>query len=136
MGRNLTVVLFFTLQAANMIAFEHYSTIAAFLAGAAVAGCCYGSCASLFAAAAADCWGTNGFGLNYGMLFTAWGIGGIVGPLFAGHIADVDGNFGRAYIVAAVMLGVGALLAGLRQAGFPTLRFRPATTVRMVALED
>jgi OFA family oxalate/formate antiporter-like MFS transporter len=41
---------------------------------------CYGTQLSVNASTTSDFWGTKGAGINYGMLFTAWGVAGIIGP--------------------------------------------------------
>ncbi|MCK7536763.1 MAG: MFS transporter [Marinilabiliales bacterium] len=68
------------------------------------------SCLSLFPATAADYWGTKNLGLNYGILFTAWGVGGVFGPNLAGMIADATGAYTVAYRVAGGMLVFAAML--------------------------
>ena len=50
---------------------------------------------------------------NYGILFTAWGVGGVVGPMLAGAIADGTGSYALAYNTAGVLLACAALLAML-----------------------
>ena len=45
---------------------------------------CYGTQLSVFASTTADFYGTRYLGMNYGALFTAWGVAGIVGPFIAG----------------------------------------------------
>jgi len=51
------------------------------------------------------------FGANYGAVFTAYGVGGIVGPVMAGRIWDTMGTFKTAFIVAAIacLLAAGLL---------------------------
>ena len=110
-GRVLTIALVCSLQAAAMLIFSRLTSSGAFFAGAALVGFSYGACLSLFPSATADNWGTANFGLNYGILFTAWGVGGVFGPLLAGQIADSTGSYALAYQVAAIMLGVAALLS-------------------------
>lgn len=110
-GRVRTIALVCTMQAATMLLFPSLTTSAAFFMGAALVGFSYGACLSLFPSATADNWGTANFGLNYGILFTAWGVGGVFGPLLAGRIADTTGSYAMAYQVAAIMLGVAALLS-------------------------
>ena len=46
---------------------------------------CYGTQLSVNGVAAADFWGTKNAGVNYGMLFTAWGVAGIIGPRIGGR---------------------------------------------------
>ena len=45
---------------------------------------CYGTQLSVNGAATSDFWGTKNAGINYGMLFTAWGVAGIIGPRIGG----------------------------------------------------
>ena len=45
---------------------------------------CYGTQLSVNGVATSDFWGTKNAGINYGMLFTAWGVAGIIGPRIGG----------------------------------------------------
>src|ERR1041385_7151978 len=47
---------------------------------AALIGANYGANLSLFPSFTKDLWGLKSFGMNYGVLFTAWGVGGLVLP--------------------------------------------------------
>lgn len=109
-GRVGAMVSVFLLQATIMFFFDQISTPTGFLFGAALVGFNYGSCLSLFPATAADYWGTKNLGLNYGILFTAWGVGGVFGPNLAGLIADSTGTYTGAYRVAGGLLVFAALL--------------------------
>jgi len=110
-GRTVTLVSVFLLQASNMIFFSGFSTFTGFVVGSAVVGFSYGACLSLFPATAADRWGTKNLGLNYGILFTAWGVGGVFGPILAGRIADATGSYQLAYQISAGLLILATLLA-------------------------
>ncbi len=110
-GRMITVAFVCILQAFNMAFFASYATEGGFLLGAALVGFNYGACLSLFPSTAADMWGTRNLGLNYGILFTAWGVGGVFGPLLAGWIADSQGSYAPAYQVASVLLAAATVLA-------------------------
>ena len=116
-GRTVTLVSVFLLQASNMIFFSGFSTFTGFVTGSAVVGFSYGACLSLFPATAADRWGTKNLGLNYGILFTAWGVGGVFGPILAGRIADATGSYQLAYQIAAGLLMLATLLAMVSYVG-------------------
>ncbi|NYE58743.1 hypothetical protein [Carboxydothermus ferrireducens] len=45
------------------------------------------------------------------MVFTAWGIGGVFGPLLAGKVVDLTGTYLLAYKISAALLGGAVLLA-------------------------
>ncbi len=109
-GRIITLVFVFILQAVIMAFFPQLSTISGFMIGSAMAGFNYGACLSLFPSTTADYWGTKNLGLNYGILFTAWGVGGVFGPMLAGSIADATGSYTPAYYIACVLLAFAALL--------------------------
>jgi MFS family permease len=112
-GRVVTIALVCILQATIMFFFSGFSSFSAFLVGSAVVGFSYGACLSLFPATTADEWGTKNLGLNYGILFTAWGVGGVFGGTLAGKIADRTGSYEGAYNVAGLLLIVAVFLAML-----------------------
>jgi OFA family oxalate/formate antiporter-like MFS transporter len=73
---------------------------------------CYGTQLSVNGAAAADFWGTKNAGINYGILFTAWGVAGIIGPRIGGVLYDRYHNYQAAFYTAAG-LAAAALLCEL-----------------------
>ena len=73
---------------------------------------CYGTQLSVNGAAAADFWGTKNAGINYGMLFTAWGVAGLLGGRIGGKLFDKYHNYQMAFYTAAVLAAV-ALVAEL-----------------------
>ncbi len=70
---------------------------------------CYGTLLSVFASTSADFFGTKHLGVNYGLLFSAWGIAGLVGPVIAGSFFDRFGNYQFAFFAAAAMSVVALL---------------------------
>jgi OFA family oxalate/formate antiporter-like MFS transporter len=67
---------------------------------------CYGTQLSVNGSACSDFWGTKNAGINYGMLFTAWGVAGIIGPRIGGVLFDKYKNYQAAFYTAAVLAGV------------------------------
>jgi MFS family permease len=77
----------------------------------------YGSNLSLFPSFAKDFWGTRNYGMNYGVLFTAWGIGAFVLVKVSQALNTKFGSFTISFAAAGVLLLVGAMLSlSLRQA--------------------
>jgi OFA family oxalate/formate antiporter-like MFS transporter len=70
---------------------------------------CYGTQLSVNGAAAADFWGTKNAGINYGILFTAWGVAGIIGPRIGAVLYDRYHDYQAAFYTAAVLAGVALL---------------------------
>jgi len=132
-GRIRTILIVCLTQAIAMFFFSGISTIPAFILGSAIVGFSYGACLSLFPSAAADYWGTKNLGLNYGILFTAYGVGGVFGPILAGRIADLTGNYDMAYTISASLMIFAAFLTFFTKA--PERRIVPDPLMRMPARE-
>ncbi len=58
----------------------------------------------------ADFFGIRNLGVNYGLVFSGWGVAGIIGPIIGGIVADQTGTYNYSYIISAVMLLAGALM--------------------------
>jgi MFS transporter, OFA family, oxalate/formate antiporter len=112
-GRRNALLIVFLIQAVNMFLFSWYQSIPALIAGSAIAGLVYGSLFALFPAATADFFGIRNLGVNYGLVFTGWGVAGIIGPILGGMVADITGTYNISYIVSALMLVIGAVLVSL-----------------------
>lgn len=67
---------------------------------------CYGTQLSVFASTTADLYGTRNLGLNYGVLFTAWGAAGTLGPAIAGRVYDRFGDYRYAFFAAALFAAI------------------------------
>jgi OFA family oxalate/formate antiporter-like MFS transporter len=70
---------------------------------------CYGTQVSVNGTAASDFWGTRNAGTNYGLLFTAWGVAGIIGPRIGGVLYDRYHNYKAAFYVAAALAAIALL---------------------------
>ena len=70
---------------------------------------CYGTQLSVNAATAADFWGTKNVGINYGLLFTAWGVAGLLGGRIGGLLFDKYHNYQMAFYTAAVLAAIALL---------------------------
>jgi MFS transporter, OFA family, oxalate/formate antiporter len=64
---------------------------------------CYGTQLSVNGSATSDFWGTKNAGINYGLLFTAWGVAGFIGPRIGGLLFDKYKNYQAAFYTAAVL---------------------------------
>jgi OFA family oxalate/formate antiporter-like MFS transporter len=111
-----TLLIVFVAQAVMMGALAFSHTVATLVPVAAAVGFCYGANLSLFPSTTAGFFGTKNLGVNYGLVFTAWGVGGVFGSMVAGSIVDSAGSYGLAYAIAA---GLCVLAAGLTFATKP-----------------
>ncbi len=112
-GRTNTMVLAFLAQAVNMFMFTHYTSPALLVFGSAFTGLCYGTIFTLFPAATADFYGVRNLGVNYGLVFTGFGVAGVTGSLLGGKARDLFHSYAHAFTICAIMLLAGAVLAFL-----------------------
>ncbi len=118
-GRTLTLSLMLGFQAILMfmaipvIGAEHPSAALLVLI-ATMIGFNYGANLSLFPAITKDFWGIKNFGANYGVLFTAWGVGGFVLGRASEMMKATTGDFTLSFGVAGILLTVAALALVLK----------------------
>ena len=110
-GRTQTMVVAFALQAVNLCIFSFYTTKTSLICGTAFTGLCYGTIFTLMPAAMADYFGLKNLGVNYGFLFTAFGVAGSTGSLLGGRVKDLCGSYTNAYYILAGMLMLAVILA-------------------------
>lgn len=115
-GRTRAMMIVFMVQAVNMFLFMFYTSIPALVIGSAVAGLAYGAVFSLFPTTTAEFFGMKNLGVNYGLIFTGWGVAGVIGPMLGGMVADQTGAYSNGYIVAGVFLVIATLLVGTLKA--------------------
>ena len=115
-GRRWTLMLVLGLQAALMFAAipitaAKDSAALTIVLLATFIGFNYGANLALFPSFTKDLWGLKNFGMNYGVLFTAWGVGGFVFPKIQQMLtAGSGGSFQTALVLAGGLL---VLAAGL-----------------------
>lgn len=110
LGRNKTLMAMFLLQAINMFLFNNYTTVPLLIIGIACTGIAYGSLLAVFPPLTFDYFGMKNSGVNYGLVFTSWGVAGVIGPIMAGRIVDATKSYNTAYMVAAGLLAASFVL--------------------------
>ena len=86
----------------------------------------YGANLSLFPSFTKDLWGLKNFGMNYGIVFTAWGVGGFVLPRIQQMLQAKSGSYTSSFVVAALLLLVGTAMTFLIKPPQPKLAAAPA----------
>lgn len=116
MGPKKTMAFVFMFQAILMflaVPFVASEDASAFMLViiAALIGFNYGANLSIFPAFAKDLWGVKHFGVNYGIIFTAWGVGGFVLSKVSQGLVIASGTYNSSFITAGVLLLVAAGLS-------------------------
>jgi MFS transporter, OFA family, oxalate/formate antiporter len=115
-GRKATMFICFVSQAVSIVLISQAETGNALASSvilallSALIGANYGANLSLFPSITKDFYGSRNFGVNYGLVFTAWGLGGFMLSLLAGQVYDQTQTFTFAYYCSAVLLVVAALM--------------------------
>lgn len=119
LGRTTTLFACFVLQAVCIMLLSQTKEGSAFantpMLGllSALIGANYGANLALFPSVTKDYYGLKNFGVNYGLVFTAWGLGGFMLSLLAGKVYDQTMAFTFAYYCSAGLLVAAALVTFL-----------------------
>ncbi|TFH18104.1 MAG: MFS transporter [Lentisphaerales bacterium] len=118
LGRNHTLLLFFIIQALTILGFWWAGRSAdrpavMLILLAALAGANYGSNLSLFPSITKDFYGLKNFGMNYGLVFTAWGVGGFLLSQYAGYVFDRTSSYAFAFKTSIVLLVIAGAMTFL-----------------------
>ena len=103
LGRMRTVVIIALGQVIMMFFFKYFTTAPILIFGAIMVGVFYGGNLAVFPAVTGDFYGVKNMGVNYGLVFTSWGAGGVFGGMVAGKIFDLTGSYSNAFMVAMVI---------------------------------
>ncbi len=114
-GRKKTLSAVFVFQAALMfITFSIADSPSAGAVSLVILTMCigfnYGANLTVFPSFAKDMWGMKNFGMNYGILFTAWGAGGLVMSRVSQLLMVKSGTFKSSLMAAGIMLIIGVFL--------------------------
>jgi OFA family oxalate/formate antiporter-like MFS transporter len=129
-GRQKTMLISFLLQACLVFLLSK-ATSGSPLANivllsilSALIGANYGANLSLFPSITKDYWGLKNFGINYGLLFTAWGMGGFMLAFYTGKLYDKYHTFAYAYYGACILLILASVVSLFVKA--PAVKHRTA----------
>ncbi len=117
-GPKSTLVAIYSFQAVLMflsipfVAAEGASAIM-LVTTATLIGFNYGANLSMFPAFCKDLWGIKHFGVNYGILFTSWGVGGFVMSRVSQSLVSATGSYNSSFAIAGALLVVGTALSFL-----------------------
>jgi OFA family oxalate/formate antiporter-like MFS transporter len=92
---------------AFMLLVSAQSPLTIFIASAWV-GLNFGGNFALFPSATSDYFGSKHFGINYGWIFTAYGVAGILGPVVGGVLFDATQSYVIAFVFAGILCFVAA----------------------------
>jgi OFA family oxalate/formate antiporter-like MFS transporter len=138
-GRKAVLIIAFVFQAALILTLRQVlpgsplANVPALLVLVALIGANFGAVLAVFPVMTKDYFGTKNFAINYGLVYTAFGLGGFMISQLAGYFKDLYGDFNYAYLMAAGILVVAAALMAMLKSPqgkvlIPSAQISPAVT--------
>jgi OFA family oxalate/formate antiporter-like MFS transporter len=109
-GKVRTMQLFTVFQAILMFSVPFVSNPLLLVVFSICIGMNYGSNLSIFPSMTKEFYGLKNFGINYGLVFTAWGVGSLL-TLVSGVVYDKTQSFQYAFFLAGALLVVSIILS-------------------------
>ena len=125
-GCQRTFAAMFAVQAATLYWLCGVHTPAPALAGFAIVLLCCGGGFGTMPSYSAQCFGTRYMGLNYGLVLTAWGAAGLLGPMLVARAKDVGVSFAVLMPTIACALLASVILPVLTHRPHPAVQSAPA----------
>lgn len=109
-GALKTMLIFFSIQGIILVLFPHIITNASILfIAVAISGINFGAIFTLFPVIVGDYWGLKNMGTNYGIIYTAYGLGAILGPSMAAFVFDKTHNYNIAFYIASILVFIAVI---------------------------
>ncbi len=101
----------YIIQTATLLFFPVFAvTLPELYAAAVFLGWGFATTLALFPVLTSICFGTKHLGINYGLVFTAFGVGALV-PAIGSWIFDITGSFTPVFICTGIMSGMGLVIS-------------------------
>ncbi len=109
-GRRNVFISMYLLQVLIFFAIPYMHSFVLFTSLAFIVLLCYGGGFGTMPAFATDYFGSKNIGPIYGLMLTAWGFGGVLGPMLTAFLRESTGGYVQALHIIAVILLVATLL--------------------------
>ena len=109
-GRRVVFFTMFLIQAVVFAVIPHVTGFGLFTTLAFIVLLCYGGGFGTMPAFAADYFGPTNVGSIYGLMLTAWGFAGVLGPMLIAGIRQSTGRYSQALYVISVIVLVSTVL--------------------------
>ncbi len=115
-GRKAVLLIAFVFQAIlimilrSVVVGSPLASIPVLMVLVALIGANYGANLAVFPVITKDFYGPTNFAINYGIVYTAWGLGGFMISQLGSTFKDLFGDFNNAYLMASGILVVAAVM--------------------------
>lgn len=110
-GRYVALVCMYVISSGMLILLANASNYTMFILATCGIALSFGGFMGIFPSITADNFGPKNLGVNYGVIFTAFGLAAIFGPRIAAVVKESSGGeYGNAFIIASVLNVIGMIL--------------------------
>ena len=102
-GRYPTLILMYAMTCAMLILLSFAPSFLLLVVALMGIGLCFGGFLGVFPSISAENFGSKNLGMNYGVMFTAFGVAAFVGPQLAAAIREATGSYAPAFIATVIM---------------------------------
>ena len=110
-GRERVLTLAFVICSGGLFMLATLAEPAIFVLGLILVGLSFGGFLALYPALTSDYYGTRDLGVNYGLVFTAYGAGAVLGPIMAGFFRTYADSYVPSFYIAGALAFLGIVLA-------------------------
>jgi len=96
---------------ACLVIYTSYASPTAYMIGFILLWGCLGGWLAIGPAATANYFGTKDYSRNYGLVFTAYGIGAVIGGIVSAQAKDLLGAYQPFFLIVAALAVLGMILA-------------------------
>ena len=112
-GRMPTLISTYIVSALCLMTLSWFSTLTLTIIGLAGIALCFGGYLGIMPSICADFFGSKHIGINYGILFTAYGVAAVVGPRLASWIKDMNAGSYDVAFTLVMFMNVVAIVIGI-----------------------
>lgn len=109
--KKTAIISFALILIASLTMFVLQNSLQAYIFTFAVLWLNLGGWLAIAPAATASFFGTRDYARNYGLIFTAYGVGALIGNLVAGYVKDILGSYMTVFPIIAILSIMGIVIA-------------------------
>ena len=112
LGRMNTVAVMYIISAAVMFSMGSISSMVPYVIAVSLIAFCFGGAMGTFPSLTADFFGAKNLSVNYGLIFIAYSLGAIIGPIMATTVlARTGGSYNAAFVISGTLCAIGVVMA-------------------------
>jgi MFS family permease len=109
--RNTAMISYVLIILASLLAYMSPANVTLYTLSFAILWGCLGGWLAIAPTATATYFGIKDNARNYGLVFTAYGAGAVIGSLLAGQVKDIFGAYANVFPIVAVLALLGIIVA-------------------------